>query len=147
MPTKTTSRVRDSGGRFLPGHSVGVDTRWRGVSGNPAGTPRNRRAFEESFFLALVGEGTPQEAARLLWECARAKEPWAITALLARLAPAEARLRITPETNRNDTYDLTRLTDAELEQLATIAARAAGGDTATRVIEGGDGPPEVPSLR
>jgi hypothetical protein len=34
--------------------------------------------FEEAFNEALIAEGSPEEAAKLLWEVARGKEPWAI---------------------------------------------------------------------
>lgn len=73
-----------------------------------------------------MGEGSPDEAAKLLWECARSKEPWAIQALLARVAPQETRLKIGPEGPTNGAYDLSRLTDAELELFIELAARARG---------------------
>ena len=140
---KTEVRVRDSAGRFLLGHPVGANTRWRNVSGNPAGNPRTRRAFEQAFYEAIMGEGSPEEAAKLLWSCARAKEPWAIQALLARVAPQEARLKITPEANTDGTYDLSKLTDTELDLFIELAARAraisGAGNAAPRLIEGGEG--------
>ena len=92
-----------------------------------------------------MGEGTPDEAAKLLWDCARAKEPWAIQALLARVAPQEARLKISPEANTDGTYDLSKLTDAELDLFIELAARAraigGAGNAAARLIEGGEGAP------
>ena len=91
-----------------------------------------------------MGEGSPEEAAKLLWDCARKKESWAITALLARVAPQEARLKITPEANTDDgPYDLSRLTDVELDLFIELAARArvigGAGNAAPRLIEGGEG--------
>jgi hypothetical protein len=144
--TPASPKVRDAAGRFLPGHGVGVNTRWRNASGNPAGNPHSRRAFEQSFYQALMGEGSPDEAAKLLWSCARNKEPWAIQNLLGRIAPQEARLKITPEANTNGTYDLSRLSDTELDLFISLAARAAEGanNAATRLIEGGEGPAPLP---
>jgi hypothetical protein len=130
---KNSPAIRDPRGRFLPGHPIGADTRWRNVSGNPAGNPLARRQFEQAFYQALMGEGSPDEAAKLLWDSARAKEPWAVQALLARVAPQEARLKITPEGSTNDgTYDLTKLSDDELRQLVQLAGRACGAELANR---------------
>jgi hypothetical protein len=150
--TNQEPAVRDAAGRFLPGHGVGENTRWRNASGNPAGNPRSRRAFEQAFYDAIMGEGSPEEAAKLLWNCARAKEPWAIQSLLARVAPQEARLKITPETpNNNGTYDLSKLTDSELDVFIELAARARaiGGATnaAARLTEGGEGAPPPAGVR
>jgi hypothetical protein len=36
------------------------------------------RSFEEAFDEALITQGGPEEAAQLLWQAAREKEPWAI---------------------------------------------------------------------
>jgi hypothetical protein len=137
--TATKSVARDTSGRFLPGHPVGSATRWRNASGNPAGNPRARREFEAAFYAALIGEGAPEEAAKLLWDCARNKEPWAIQALLGRLAPTETRLKISPETN-NGTYDLSKLSDTELDTFIQLGARAAGGANApARQLKSGEG--------
>ena len=46
--------------------------------------------FEEAFKEAFTTEGSPEEAAKLLWEAARGKEPWAIQELCRRFAPADA---------------------------------------------------------
>src|SRR5215472_12076858 len=82
--------------KFQPGQSGNPATqfkpgnphRWTsGVSGNPAGSSKYRTRFEEAFNEALITEGSPQEAAKLLWEAARAKEPWAIQALCQRFSP------------------------------------------------------------
>ena len=124
---------RDTAGRFLPGHPIGVNTRWRNSSGNPAGNPAARRAFEQAFYAALMGEGTPDEAAKLLWESARKHEPWAIQTLLQRLAPQVATVKIQHEVD-NGGFDFSRLSDAELRQLESILERAAG---TTPEIEGG----------
>jgi hypothetical protein len=143
-PEPNKGRVRDAAGKFLKGHPIGAATRWRNVSGNPAGNPKSRRAFEQAFYESIMGEGSPEEAAKLLWDCARKKESWAITALLARVAPQEARLKITPEANTDDgPYDLSRLTDVELDLFIELAARArvigGAGNAAPRLIEGGEG--------
>jgi hypothetical protein len=146
----TSKGARDQAGRFLPGHPFGAATHFQpNVSGNPNGLPgysRSRREFEANFYAALMGEGSPAEAAKLLWDCARAKEPWAVQLLLSRIAPHEARLRITPETNGNATYDLSRLTDRELDLFIELAGRArdAASDAAPRLIEGGESTTEIP---
>src|SRR4051794_15172679 len=70
---------------------------WRfppGVSGNPVGTSKLRAQFEQAFYAALMGQGNPDEAARLLWTCARAKEPWAVQLLLQRLAPEASKVKL-----------------------------------------------------
>lgn len=144
----TAAPARNSAGHFLPGHAVGAATRWRDRSGNPAGSPRARRAFEDSFYAALIGEGSAEEAAKLLWECARNKEPWAVQTLLARIAPQESRLKITPEAG-NGNYDLTRLTAIELDTLIQLAERAFGGDVSAvpRIVEGRASAAEPENLR
>ncbi|MGD0669933.1 MAG: hypothetical protein ABSB23_20525 [Bryobacteraceae bacterium] len=139
-------RIRDAAGRFLPGHDVGAATRWKNTSGNPAGTTKSRRAFEAAFYDALLGTGGPEEAAELLWRCARKHEAWAIQALLARIAPSENRLQISAEASTDGTYDLSRLTDAELETFIELATRArvisAKNTAATaRLIASGEGAP------
>src|SRR2546422_325081 len=61
--------------QFKPGNPH----RWQpGQSGNPSGIPRSRLKFEQAFYTALIEQGAPVEAALLLWECARAREPWAV---------------------------------------------------------------------
>src|ERR1017187_6717635 len=119
--------------RLVPGHQ------WRfqpGQSGNPAGTSKRRAEFERAFYEALMGQGTPDEAAKLLWSAARSKEPWAVQLLLQRLAPQESKFKL--EVSRGqDEVDFSRLTDAELEAVERILERARPIET----IEGG----EVPS--
>jgi hypothetical protein len=44
-------------------------------SGNPKGKSNYRTKFEEAFNEALITVGSAEEAALLLWEAARAKEP------------------------------------------------------------------------
>src|SRR6266446_1753816 len=77
--------------RFKPGQSgnpkttfkLGNRHRWQpGQSGNPAGMARSRLRFEECFYTCLLEQGDADEAAALLWECARQREPWAVQALL-----------------------------------------------------------------
>ena len=63
--------------KFKPGIS-GNETAKSGRSGNPAGKSKRRMQFEEAFNDALLSEGGPEEAGRLLWEAARGKEPWAM---------------------------------------------------------------------
>ena len=71
-----------SNGKFRPGVSGNPAARWKpGQSGNPAGKSRRRNEFEEAFNEALLTGGGPEEAAKLLWEAARGKEPWAIQSL------------------------------------------------------------------
>jgi hypothetical protein len=147
----TAPQVRDATGRFLPGHPVGAATRWRNTSGNPAGVPRGRREFEQAFYQALMGEGSPEEAAKLLWQCVRAKEPWAVQCLLERVAPRESRLKIaaTPEA-ANGTYDLSKLTDAELDMLISLEYRARGigaGNPAPQLTDGGEVPAQPSDVR
>src|SRR5690242_15337728 len=106
---------------FKPGHEY----RWRpGQSGNPTGIPRSRREFETAFYSALVGEGSPEEAVRLLWAWARNKEPWVVQLLLQRLAPQENKLKL--ELSHDDGFDPTRLSDAEIEQLTSLLELASG---------------------
>jgi hypothetical protein len=132
-PTEITINARDVAGRFLPGHPIGTNTRWRNVSGNPAGNTRARRAFEEVFYASLIGEGSPEEAAQLLWKAARNNEPWAIQTLLQRLAPQATTLKLQHEVD-NGGFDFSRLSNAELQQLEGILERAAG---ATPELTGG----------
>jgi hypothetical protein len=70
--------------KFKPGQSGNPETqftpgnryRWQsGQSANPAGLSRNRRRFEERFYACLMEQGAADEAASLLWECARQRNP------------------------------------------------------------------------
>jgi hypothetical protein len=148
---------RDIATRFKPGQGGPPATRWQpGQSGNPAGKPRRRVLFEQAFYDALIGEGSAEEAAKLLWTCARAKEPWAVQTLLQRLAPQDVRLKVTlNEGSTSGQYDLTRLTDSELEQFIQLASRARGAseteleaantiDAVAELPAGGEGETQVP---
>ena len=138
---KSTTGDRDARGRLLPGHSVGANTRWRNTSGNPAGSVRARREFENSFYEALISEGGAAEAVKLLWTAAREKQPWAIQTLLQRLAPQTQSLHLVHE--RGDDYgiDYGRLTDEQIQQLESIL-ESAGIEPAG--LEAGEG--EAPAL-
>ena len=64
--------------RWQPGQSgnpAGIARsryRWQpGQSGNPAGIAGSRLRLEESFYACLIDQGAADEAASLLWECAR----------------------------------------------------------------------------
>ena len=103
-----------------------VGHQWRypkGVSGNPAGIPQRRREFEALFYAALMGQGSPDEAAKLLWEAARSKEPWAVTLLLQRIAPEASKLKV-EVSHGQDEVDFSRLTNTELEAMERILERA-----------------------
>jgi len=68
--------------RLKPGVPGNQAAKWKpGQSGNPAGKSKLRLRFEETFNEAPITQGGPEEAAQLLWEAARAKEPWAIQEL------------------------------------------------------------------
>lgn len=135
----------DKDNKFKPGASgcpekqfkPGNPHRWQpGQSGNPAGKSQMRVRFEEAFNEALITQGGPEEAAKLLWEAARNKEPWAIQELCRRFAPETQSLRMVHEVN-NDGIDYSKLPDEQLEQLDAILEQAGvkppGG-------EGGNGP-------
>ena len=118
---------------FKPGNPQ----RWvPGVSGNPTGKSKGRSRFEEAFNEALITEGSPEEAAKLLWEAARAREPWAIQSLCQRFAPQTQSLRLVHEVN-DDGIDYSKLTEEQLNQLDAIFERAASQPTA---LEGGESP-------
>jgi hypothetical protein len=94
----------------------------RGKSGNPGGTYAGRAAFAEAFYQALTTNGTPAEAADLLWKSARKGQPWAVALLLSRLAPempAAVKLDLPM-----DAMDYSRLTDDELITMGRILERA-----------------------
>ena len=108
--------------RFKPGVSGNESTRFRpGQSGNPAGRSKLRLQFDECFNEALLNHGSPEEAAQLLWDAARRREPWAIQDLCRRFAPEQHSLRLVHEIN-NDEIDFTKLTDEQLQQLEAILA-------------------------
>jgi hypothetical protein len=103
--------------RFKPGNPH----RWQpGRSGNPAGIAQSRLQFEESFYAALLGRGTAEEVASLLWESARKREPWAIQAVLQRLAPESKQINVTHGVQNGTTIDPTKLTDEQLDEVQRI---------------------------
>jgi hypothetical protein len=119
--------------RFKPGQSgnpqstfkAGNKYRWQpGQSGNPAGIARSRLRFEECFYASLIEQGAAEEAASLLWGSARKHEPWAVQALLQRLAPETKQIRLTHGEDDEPTVDYTRLSDEELEHLERLLERA-----------------------
>jgi hypothetical protein len=116
--------MRNKDMRFKPGVSGNQTAKWKpGQSGNPGGTSKRRVQFEESFNEALLTEGGPHEAAKLLWEAARAKEPWAIQELCRRFAPQTQSLQLIHEVHE-DQYDYSKLTDEQLHQLDAILENA-----------------------
>jgi hypothetical protein len=85
------------------------------------------------FYAALMQQGSPDEAAALLWASAREREPWAVQLILQRIAPETSKVRLEVARGQ-DEIDFTRLTDAELTDLERIlesarqpAAALAGG--------------------
>ena len=110
--------------RFKPGISGNEVAKWKpGQSGNPAGKSKRRSQFEEAFADALLTDGSPEEAAQLLWEAARNKEPWAIQELCRRFSPQPHSLHLIQEVD-HDELDYTKLTDEEIQQLEAILERA-----------------------
>jgi len=110
--------------RFKPGVSGNETAKWKaGQSGNAAGKSKRRAQFEEMFNEALITEGGPEEAAKLLWEAARSKEPWAIQELCRRFAPQTQSLRFIQEVEDGE-LDYSKLTDEQIQQLETILEQA-----------------------
>jgi len=139
--------------RFKPGQSGNPETRFKsgnphtwqsGESGNPSGIARSRLKFEEAFYTALIEQGAPLEVATLLWTCARAREPWAVQALLQRLAPDAQRIKVTHEDEHETSIDFTRLSDADIEQLENLIDRATSSDAA---IESGESQTQPEAVR
>jgi hypothetical protein len=115
-------RTQDT--RFKLGVSGNQTAKWKpGQSGNPAGTSKRRVQFEEAFNEALISQGGPEEAAKLLWEAARGKEPWAIQELCRRFAPQTQSLQLLQEVN-DDKIDYSKFTDEQLQQLDAIFDKA-----------------------
>ena len=126
--------------RFKPGSSGNETAKWRpGQSGNPAGKSRGRARFEEAFTEALITGGGPEEAAKLLWEAARSKEPWAIQELCRRFSPQPQALHLIHEVD-NDELDYTQLSDEELRQLDAIVEKASAERPS---IESGESAPRA----
>ena len=133
--------------KFKPGQSGNPQTRFKpgnphrwqpGQSGNPAGIARSRLKFEESFYAALLDRGSAEEVASLLWESARNREPWAIQAVLQRLAPEAKQIRVTHGLQDEPTIDYRQLSDEELETIQQILERVA---VPVGTGEGGEGAP------
>src|SRR6476646_9370598 len=123
--------------RFKPGVSGNETAKWKaGQSGNAAGKSKRRAQFEDAFNEALITEGNPEEAAKLLWEAARSKEPWAIQELCRRFAPVTESLHMTHEV-QNERFDLSRLTTEEILQFETYIERATAQPPSA---EGREGP-------
>lgn len=119
--------------KFKPGQSGSPKTtfkpgnrhRWPpGQSGNPAGVARSRLEFEDRFYTSLIEQGAAEEAASLLWECAREHEPWAVQALLQRLAPETKQIKLTHGVDDEPTLDYTRLSNQQLDQLDELLEQA-----------------------
>jgi len=128
--------------RFQPGVSGNAATQWQpGLSGNPAGKSKLRTQFEATFSEALVAEGSPEEAARLLWQAARKHEPWAIQELCRRFAPQTPSLRLIHEEQPDDQLDYAKLTDEQLQQLDAIIQQA--GDQPVATAEGESTPQPI----
>jgi hypothetical protein len=143
MAKNTKFKPRQSGNpeaRFKPGNPH----RWQpGQSGNPSGIARSRLRFEEAFYATLIGQGAPEEAASILWECFRAREPWAIQAILQRLAPPTQQIKLTHEVEDGQAIDYTRLADEEIEQLERLLNRAT---TPVAAIESGESQTELEAI-
>ena len=116
--------MRNQNTRFKSGVSGNEAAKWKpGQSGNPAGKSKLRALFEDAFNEALITQGSPAEAAQLLWEAARAKEPWAIQELCRRFAPQTQSLHLIHEKD-DDKFDYSRLTDEQLQQLDALLEQA-----------------------
>ena len=110
--------------KFQPGVSGNETAKWGpGQSGNPAGKSKARARFEEAFNEALITQGSAEEAAQLLWQAARRKEPWAIQEVCRRFAPQTQSLHLIQEVH-DDKLDYSKFTDAQLQQLDAICKQA-----------------------
>ncbi|MGA3077787.1 MAG: hypothetical protein ABSG56_29420 [Bryobacteraceae bacterium] len=127
--------------RFKPGNQH----RWQPQqSGNPAGIARSRLQFEESFYAALLDRGSAEEVASLLWESARKREPWAIQAVLQRLAPESKQIKVTHGLQNETNIDYTRLSGEELDQIQRLLERAR---VPTGTGEDGESAPQPEGIR
>jgi len=123
--------------KFTPGNQH----RWQpGQSGNAAGIARSRLQFEERFYDALLGRGSAEEVAALLWESVRKREPWAIQAFLQRLAPESKQIKVTGGLQNATTIDYTRLIKEDLDGIQRLLEQAT---VPTGTGEGGEGPPQL----
>ena len=122
--------------QFKPGN------KWRippGQTGNPAGTSKRRAEFERAFYEALMQQGGPEEASKLLWEAARKHEPWAVQLLLQKIAPQDSKLKLEVSRGQDEGFDYCKLSDEQIQQLEAILENAG---IQPREIESGDGPAE-----
>ena len=126
---------RDGRGRFLQGNSAGKKF-GPGVSGNPQGVSKLRKAFEEQFYASMTDPATVSEAMDALRKAIQEGQPWAIQLLFSKLMPPQLDLRM--EVNRRDEIDWSRVSDDELEKLESIAQRIAGSSQP----ESGESAPE-----
>lgn len=141
--------------RFTEGNTFGK--RWQpGESGNPRGISALQREWRLTYANALItigarDTGSLAEAAtnvaKIVWAAALKHEAWAVRELVEAIGGARA-LQIKMELTRGQDepdYDLSKLTDAELDLFIELAARARaiGGvsNAAARLIEGGEGAP------
>ena len=121
--------------KFNPGVSGNEASKWRpGQSGDPAGKSKQRLQFEETFNEALITEGSPEEAAQLLWQAVRDKEPWAIKELCRRFAPQTQSLQPIHEVEHG--FDYSKLTDEQFAQLDALLEQAGAQPVS---LEGGKG--------
>jgi hypothetical protein len=124
MARNTKFKPRQSGNpptQFKPGNPH----RWQpGQSGNPAGIARSRWQFEESFYGALLQLGSAEEAAELLWTAARQREPWAVQAILQRLAPETQKFKFTHEVENDTAFDPSLLTIDQIRELQSLIGQA-----------------------
>ena len=110
--------------RFKKGVSGNEAAKWKpGQSGDPAGKSKQRAQFEDAFNEALITQGGPEEAARLLWEAARSKEPWAIQERCRRFAPQTQSLHLIHEVD-NDELDYRKLTADQIKQIEAMYGQA-----------------------
>jgi len=135
--------------KFKPGQSgnprtkfkPGNQHRWQpGQSGNAAGIARSRLQFEERFYDALLGRGSAEEVAALLWESAHKREPWAIQAILQRLAPESKQIKLTGGLQNATNIDYTRLSKEDLDEIQRLLEQAT---VPTGTGEGGESPPQL----
>jgi hypothetical protein len=131
--------MRKHATQFKLGVSGNDAAKWKpGQSGNPTGTSKRRVQFEDAFNEALLTEGGPEEAAKLLWEAARGKEAWAIQELCRRFAPQTQSLQLLHEVH-DDKLDYSRLSDEQLLQLEAILDKAGAQPVS---LECGEGAPK-----
>src|ERR1035441_252177 len=104
--------------------------------------PRGRPLVTDRW-RAIVHEVAAEEAASLLWECARKREPWAVQALLQRLAPETKQIKLTHGVDDEPTIDYTRFSDEELEHLDRLLERA---KIPAAISETGEGQAQLESI-